>query len=199
MKDAFKIIVCASGGGGNFQALVDARNQVGFNIESLIVDRNCNAISRAVAAGIPYVNLNLEIGSDFPCAKFENLITDEIDLIVLAGFMPILPRSLCEKWPKKIINTHPSLLPKYGGKGMYGVKVQEAVIMAKEKEAGCTVHYVNAEIDGGQIILQKKILVESDDSPWSLGGRIFKEENLILVQAVKLIKEQTYGEQPNES
>ena len=87
-----------------------------------------------------------------------------------------------------MINTHPSLLPKYGGKGMFGVRVQEAVLQAKETTAGCTVHYVSEEIDGGAIVAQKAIPVIAGETPWELGGRVFKEENVLLVQAVAFIK-----------
>jgi phosphoribosylglycinamide formyltransferase-1 len=119
---------------------------------------------------------------------FVQAIPHNVDLIVLAGYMPIIPAHICERWKGKIINIHPSLLPKYGGRGMYGVKVQEAVMQAKEKKAGCTVHFVNAGIDEGGIILQKSVVVISSETPWQLGGRIFKEENRLLVEAVKLLK-----------
>lgn len=109
------------------------------------------------------------------------------DLIVLAGFMPIISAEFCNLWLGKLINTHPSLLPKYGGKGMYGVKVQEAVMAAREVLAGCTVHYVNEAIDGGEIIMQKSLLVDYSETPWELGGRIFKEENILLVDVVRLL------------
>ncbi len=119
---------------------------------------------------------------------FERALPPDVDLIVLAGFMPIVPGDICERWQGKIINIHPSLLPKYGGKGMYGVKVQEAVMRAKEEMAGCTVHFVNAGIDEGEIILQKSIEVDYNETPWQLGGRVFQEENRLLVEAVKLNK-----------
>lgn len=115
-------------------------------------------------------------------------IPNDVDLIVLAGFMPIIPKTLCEKWQGKMINTHPSLLPKYGGRGMFGVKVQEAVMQANEKWAGCTVHFVSEKIDAGEIILQKSIEVDYGETPWQLGGRIFKEENKLLVEAVRRLK-----------
>ena len=102
--------------------------------------------------------------------------------------MPILPDSVCEKFKKKIINTHPSLLPKYGGKGMYGVKVQEAVMAAHEKKAGCTIHYVTKDIDAGDIILQKEIDVDYSETPWQLGGRIFNEEVKLYPEAIRIIK-----------
>lgn len=82
----------------------------------------------------------------------------DTSLIVLAGFLPIIPKWICEKWERRIINIHPSLLPEYGGKGMYGVKVQEAVLRNHEKYAGCTVHYVDEGIDTGEIIIQKEYL-----------------------------------------
>ena len=109
--------------------------------------------------------------------------------IVLAGFLPIIPKWICEKWERKIINIHPSLLPKYGGKGMYGVKVQEAILRNHEKYAGCTVHYVDSEIDTGEIIAQKKILVMENESAWELGGRVFNEEIILLPLAIKHIRE----------
>ena len=104
--------------------------------------------------------------------------------------MPILLAEFCKKWHKKIINTHPSLLPKYGGIGMYGVKVQEAVMKNKEKYTGCTVHYVDKSVDGGEIIFQKKILVNYDETAWQLGGRVFKEEAPLLIKAINKIKEE---------
>lgn len=186
--DKFNVVVCASGGGGNFQALVDAQYDLGIKIPLLIVDRDCGAIERATRHGIPYVMLDATKGKEVMFEAFAQSIPDEVDLIVLAGFMPIVPASICERWQGKIINTHPSLLPKYGGRGMYGVKVQEAVMAAKEEYAGCTVHFVNAGIDEGGIILQKTITVDYSETPWQLGGRIFKEENRLLVEAVRLLK-----------
>lgn len=186
--DTFNVVVCASGGGGNFQALIDAQYDLGIKIRLLIVDRDCGAIERATRHGIPYVMLDATKGKEVMFEAFAQSIPDEVDLIVLAGFMPIVPASICERWQGKIINTHPSLLPKYGGRGMYGVKVQEAVMTAKEEYAGCTVHFVNAGIDEGDIILQKTITVDYSETPWQLGGRIFKEENRLLVEAVRLLK-----------
>lgn len=185
--DRFSIVVCASGGGGNFQALIDARADLGIDIALLIADRPCGAIERAVRHGIPHVVL----GGLFD--EFVKVVPADIDLIVLAGFMPIVPEFICERWKGKIINTHPSLLPKYGGKGMYGVRVQEAVMRAKETTAGCTVHHVTAGIDEGGIILQKAIPVDYSETPWQLGGRIFKEENRLLVEAVRLLTKRRTG------
>lgn len=190
-ENKFNVVVCASGGGGNFQALIDARVELGFHISLLIVDRNCGAIERAQKNAITSVVLDASKGNEAMFEAFTQAIPPETDLIVLAGFMPIIPADICERWRDRIINTHPSLLPKYGGKGMYGVKVQEAVMKAKEEMAGCTVHFVSAGIDEGRIILQKAITVDYSETPWELGGRIFKEENCLLVDAIRLIMANT--------
>jgi phosphoribosylglycinamide formyltransferase-1 len=186
--DRFNVVVCASGGGGNFQALIDARIDLGIDISLLVTDRHCGAIDRAMRHDISYVVLDATKGKKAMFEAFEQAIPTEVNLIVLAGFIPIIPADTCERWRGRIINTHPSLLPKYGGKGMYGVKVQEAVMQAKEEIAGCTVHFVNAGIDEGKIILQKAISVDYNETPWQLGGRIFKEENDLLVNAIRVIK-----------
>jgi phosphoribosylglycinamide formyltransferase 1 len=187
-KNKFNIVVCASGGGGNFQVLVDHEKENNYIISLLIVDRHCGAITRAIENKINHTVIDKKSDEDDFFMAIDNKIPKDTDLIVLAGFMPILTPVLCQKWKNKIINTHPSLLPKYGGKGMYGVKVQEAVMANKEKYAGCTIHYVNEGIDEGEIILQKKIKVENDETPWELGGRIFKEEGILLVKAINILK-----------
>lgn len=188
MQRSFDVVVCASGGGGNFQALIDKREEIGYEIALLIADRPCGAVDRASKHGIPFVVLDGAASREQRMEAFDKAIPADTDLIVLAGFLPIIPAWICEKWPRRIINTHPSLLPKYGGKGMVGVRVQEAVMRAGEREAGCTVHYVSPEIDAGEIILQKSIPVDYRETPWQLGGRVFIEENRLLVEAVRKIK-----------
>lgn len=187
MLTKFSVVVCASGEGGNFQALIDSRDLLDINLSLLITDRECGAIARAVSNDIPHILLDGSKEKRQFHLALDSAIPLNTDLIILAGFMPIIPKVICEKWQGKIINTHPSLLPKFGGKGMYGVKVQEAVMQAKEMLAGCTVHYVNEEIDSGAIILQKSIKIDYNETPWQLGRRIFKEENKLLVDAVRLI------------
>ncbi|HAF96497.1 MAG TPA: phosphoribosylglycinamide formyltransferase [Elusimicrobia bacterium] len=188
MVNNFNITVCASGNGGNLQSLIDNQGKIGIRINMVIVDRKCGAIDRAVNSNIPYkMILNNQYVDNF-LKEIDANIPPNTDLVVLAGFFPVLDVTFCKKWKNKIINTHPSLLPKYGGKGMYGVRVQEAVMRAKEKYAGCTVHYVTPEIDGGAIILQKVIEVDYTQTPRELGGRIHMEENKLLVNAISLIK-----------
>lgn len=188
MKKKFMITVCASGGGGNFQAIIDERNNLDIDIIKLIVNKECGAINRALANNIPCEQISSTGDKvEFQCA-LDKAIPPETDLIILAGFMPIIPRLVCEKWHKKIINTHPSLLPKYGGKGMYGLKVHEEVMNNKEVISGCTIHYVDSGIDTGEIILQKVVHVDYKETPWQLGARVFKEENKLLVDVIRLLK-----------
>ena len=108
---------------------------------------------------------------------------------MLAGFLAIIPAWFCQKWEKRIINIHPSLLPKFGGKGMYGIHVQEAVLAAREKEAGCSVHYVSAEVDGGSIIAQATVKVEPDDTAETLSLRVQQAEKVLLPKVLgELVK-----------
>ena len=186
MKKLKNLIVCASGGGGNFKYLVENASSSSYEIKKLIVSRICPAIQIAVEGNIPAEICSREPQATFD-SRFISLIPAEIDLIVLAGFMPILPEEVCKKFQGKIINTHPSLLPKHGGLGMYGVKVQESVIKNGDAKAGCSVHYVTREVDDGEIILRKEINVIPGESAWALGGRVFKEEGPLLLAAINLI------------
>ena len=184
----FNLTVMASGGGGNFLSLINKQEDVGYAIKLLVTDRHCGAIEKAVQNNIPWMQVEKgEAGADI-FIKIDAGLPKDTDLIVLAGFMPVVPAWFCEKWKRKIINTHPSLLPKYGGKGMVGVKVQEAVMAAKEKYAGCTVHFVDAGIDTGEIILQKKVEVDYTKTPWEMGGIIHREENELLPEAIRILK-----------
>ena len=107
---------------------------------------------------------------------FAKLQEEKVDLIVLAGFLLKVPSELIEAYPKKIVNIHPSLLPKYGGKGMYGMKVHEAVAAANEKESGITIHYVNENLDEGEIIFQAKCELLPTESPEEIAAKVHKLE-----------------------
>jgi phosphoribosylglycinamide formyltransferase-1 len=102
------------------------------------------------------------------------------DLIVLAGFMPIVSTKVIESISGRIVNTHPSLLPKHGGRGMYGVKVQESVLRSLDERTGCTVHQVNSEIDGGLVLAQSELIIPMGVTPWSLGGLVHELERELL-------------------
>lgn len=184
------IVVFASGSGSNFQALIDAcrDKRIYATIKGLIVTReDAGAVERAKNHNIPYTILSK---SDF---NSNDAIADAINhqlskwqpsLIVLAGYLEKLPVEVIEQSSCPIINIHPSLLPKYGGKGYYGLKVHRAVIENGEKESGCTVHQVNSNYDEGKILNQASVPVYEDDTPESLANRIRPHEHRILIETV---------------
>ena len=114
-------------------------------------------------------------------------LENKVDLIVLAGYLSIIDKDFISNWNNKIINIHPSLLPKYGGKGMYGMNVHEAVIANKEKKSGCTVHFVDVDIDTGKILLQRKVDVSNNETPESLQKKVLKEEHQLLIEAIEKV------------
>ena len=134
MKLYFNVVVLASVGGGNFEALVEHAHEHDYTVTKLITNKECGAIEKAKKHLIEYEIVPLK--GDELFKGINAAIPEGTDLIVLAGFMPIIPGWFCKQWHRKIINIHPSLLPKYGGKGMYGVKVQEAVMAAHEEFGG---------------------------------------------------------------
>lgn len=189
----FKIAVLISGGGSNLQSIIDKINskELDCEIEIVIADRDCYGLERASNFGIETLLLNRrELKKDLCTEIHKNLVDNNINLIVLAGFLSILTKEFVEYWDKKIINVHPSLLPKFGGQGMHGMNVHNAVINAKEKISGCTVHFVDSGVDTGEIILQRTVDVLDDDTPEILQKRILVEEHKVLPEAIdKIIKE----------
>ena len=178
MAGAKNIAVFASGTGTTLQTLIDSQLIYGYHIAVVVANRECGAIVRAEEAGIPTLQ-----SKDWE--SIDNTLQENgVGLVVLAGFLAIIPHWICEKWDQRIINLHPSLLPKHGGKGMYGIRVQEAVLAAGDKEAGCTVHYVSAEVDGGSIIAQEIIAVEENDTPETLSQRVQQAEKLLLPRVI---------------
>ena len=183
-----------SGGGTNFQALIDGQNAGAFDGEIVVaVSSNDRAygIERAKKAGIDcYVRRKADFESDVKRDESVKAIFDEykVDLVVLAGYLGILTAPLIDGYKHKIINIHPALLPKFGGKGMYGIHVHEAVIAAGEKKSGATVHYSDGGIDTGEIILQRSLDVLENDTPETLQKRILDTiEHKLLVDAVALL------------
>lgn len=167
-----RIVVFASGSGTNTQQIVEYFK--GKKVEvSLIVCNNPEAyvFKRAENYGIPSLLINREsfYRSDEVLKKLRFLTPD---LIVCAGFLWKVPSNILEAFPKKVINIHPALLPKYGGKGMYGEHVHQAVIREQEKESGITIHYVNEHYDEGAIIFQARCPVEPGDTPETLAKKI---------------------------
>ena len=186
-----KIAVLVSGSGSNLQSIIDNVENGNLNCEItyVIADRECYGLQRAEKYGIETLLLDRKIIDN----KLANEIIDstleksKTDYIVLAGYLSILTEKFIKKWDKRVINIHPSLLPKFGGKGMYGIKVHEAVIKAGEKESGCTVHFVTNEIDAGEIITNVKVPVLEDDTPETLQKRVLEQEHKLLIKGIKKI------------
>lgn len=190
-----KIAVFVSGGGTNLQALIDA--QKSGVIESgeivLVVSNSAGAyaLERAANHGIKSeVVLKKELGSQeaFEARLVEVLEENQIDMIVLAGFMSILSGDFTGKYDGRIINVHPSLIPSFCGKGFYGLKVHEEALKYGVKVTGATVHFVNEIPDGGQIIMQKAVEVQEGDTPEVLQKRVMEQaEWIILPQSAEKI------------
>lgn len=189
----FNIAVLISGGGSNLKSLIDNQKEY-YKINVVIADRDCGGLNIAREANIDAVLIDRKEYREKLSKKIdEELKKYNIDLIVLAGYLSIVDSNFISKWKNKIINIHPSLLPKFGGKGMYGMKVHEAVIKNKEKESGCTVHYVTDTIDGGDIIMQNKVDVLEDDTPEILQKRVLVEEHKILPATVIKLASQSHA------
>jgi phosphoribosylglycinamide formyltransferase-1 len=182
-----KIVVLASGSGSNFQAIIDAvnRGDIKARIAGLIASKSqIGAVKRARDHNIPVTVLESQSDQDYTEYLMEQLIHWNPDLIVLAGYLRKVPTEVVEAFRNQIINIHPSLLPKYGGKGFYGKYVHRAVLEAGESESGCTVHYVNELYDKGDIIRQVKVPVRDSDTPETLAKRVLAEEHKLLPSVI---------------
>ncbi|WP_185864591.1 formyltransferase family protein [Blattabacterium cuenoti] len=182
-----KISILVSGMGTNMKHILQAINNkvlTNITVNSIISDRYCPAIKYALKNNMKAFSLE-KINKKFLSLEINNLLMkDPPNLIILSGFLFILNKEFCEKWHRKIINIHPSLLPKYGGKGMYGMKVHEKVINNKEKISGATVHYVTKDVDLGSIILKKSCSISSKETPISLSKKISFIEKEILIKSI---------------
>lgn len=200
--DKIAVAVLVSGGGTNLQAILDAerRGELPHAEVKVVVSSRADAyaLERARAAGVEAVAVKR--GKCASQEEFEDGIERAIknvgaEIIVLAGFMSILSERFTSRYPERIINVHPSLIPKFCGKGFYGLKVHEAVLAAGEKTTGATVHYVNEIPDGGRIIFQKEVAVKEGDTPESLQKRVMQEaEWQLLPRAVELTAERIAAE-----
>ena len=193
-----KIVVLVSGGGTNLQALIDAQNCGALHsgrIEAVISSKpEVYALTRAENAGIRTYTVSrkaFDAREAFEARLLEILEQEQIDLIVLAGFMCILSPSFTARYPERIINVHPSLIPAFCGEGFYGLRVHEAALAKGVKVTGATVHFVNEIPDGGRIIAQKAVDVEDGDTPEILQKRVMEQaEWLILPAAVEAVSRQ---------
>lgn len=172
-----KIAIFASGSGSNAENIVNYFNKGSQKVEFLFLTNNSNAFinERAHKLGVA---IKVFTKDEFKNSNvvLQSLLDFECDLIVLAGFLLLVPENLVKSFPNKIINIHPALLPKYGGKGMYGSKIHRAVFDNKEKETGITIHYVDTNYDEGKIIRQEKLAVLESDTPESIEAKIHSLE-----------------------
>ena len=201
-----KIAVLVSGGGTNLQALIDAQNCGKIHSGEIVLvisnKEGAYALTRAEKAGIPAVTI---LKKSFASAKeFEQAILSElqkhgIELIVLAGFLSILSADFTSKYPNRILNVHPSLIPSFCGAGFYGLRVHEAALSYGVKVTGATVHYVNEIPDGGEIILQKAVKIRRGDTPEILQKRVMEQaEWNILPRATELVSKKLQKERQGE-
>ena len=193
MLNRARIAVFVSGGGTNLQALLDAQKNgaIPHGEIALVVSSQAGAyaLERAKNAGVPAQTVPSSlVQQDFERAIEHLLAAYKIDVILLAGFLSILSESFTKKWPRRILNIHPSLIPSFCGKGMYGLKVHEAALARGVKVTGATVHFVNEIPDGGEIVLQKAVEIEPDDTAETLQRRVMEQaEWQLLPRAAELV------------
>ena len=189
------VAVLVSGGGTNLQAILDAQNagKIPHARVTLVVSNNpgAYALTRASNQGIETLVLSradYPAQSDFEAALISAIEEKKIDLIVLAGFMRILSANFTSRYPERILNVHPALIPSFCGKGFYGLRVHEAALDYGVKVTGATVHFVNEIPDGGRIIAQKAVDILPDDTPETLQKRVMEQaEWILLPQAVEQV------------
>lgn len=182
-----KIVILVSGNGSNLQRIIDCIESGEIpdaEISLVIADRECFGLERARKNNIP--EILIPRGKNFSAELLKNL-PGNTDLIILAGFLSILSKEFCESFSGKIINIHPALLPKFGGKGMWGSHVHEAVLKEKETESGATVHFVTPGIDEGETILQKSFPIAENETLETLAQKIHEVEFEIFPEAINLV------------
>ncbi|MBQ7218709.1 MAG: phosphoribosylglycinamide formyltransferase [Ruminococcus sp.] len=195
LKEKARIAVLVSGGGTNLQAILDAQKSGIIHSGEVVLvisnNKDAYALTRAAKDGIKGIYISkkeLKSQAAFEAAVVNALEENAIDLIVLAGFMSILSADFTSRYPRRIINVHPALIPSFCGKGYYGLRVHEAALEKGVKVTGATVHFVNEIPDGGEIIAQKAVEVMDGDTPEVLQRRVMEEaEWIILPRAVEKI------------
>ena len=194
-----RIAVLVSGGGTNLQALIDAQKSgsIGSGEITLVLSNKegAYALERAANAGIKTETVIKKETPDFEGRLIELLEANETDVIVLAGFMSILSERFTSHFEKRILNVHPSLIPSFCGEGFYGLRVHQAALDYGVKVTGATVHFVNEIPDGGQIIMQKAVEIQPDDTPETLQKRVMEQAEWIILplSVEKVCKEITEG------
>ncbi|MDZ7685132.1 MAG: phosphoribosylglycinamide formyltransferase [Gammaproteobacteria bacterium] len=185
--------VLASGSGTNLQAIIDAcRDGMLAARVTVVISNNsqCGAMKRARSAGIPAIHLSGKTHPDAEAldrALSDALAEHDVDLVIMAGYMKRLGEHTLNDWQGRIVNIHPSLLPRHGGAGMYGPNVHRAVIEAGDEVTGITIHYVEGDYDTGPTIAQTEIPVAPDDDAESLARRVLEEEHAFLVATLRTL------------
>ena len=195
MSDKARVAVLVSGGGTNLQAILDAQaaGKIPHGEVVLVVSNRTGAyaLERAKAAGVEALTLTKKAGggqAGFEAALTAALTERGVELIVLAGFLAILSEGFTRRWPRRILNVHPSLIPSFCGAGFYGLKVHEAALEKGVKVTGATVHFVNEIPDGGEILYQKAVPVRKGDTPEVLQRRVMEQaEWKLLPRAVEQV------------
>lgn len=192
MLNKARVAVLVSGGGTNLEALFNAQAAGNLPHGEIVLVLSSNpgafALERAKRRGVPaFAVSRKQLGQEpFEAALMEALTQYRVDLVVLAGFLSILSENFVRRWPDRIVNVHPSLIPAFCGKGYYGLKVHEAALRRGVKVTGATVHLVNEIPDGGRILLQKAVEVQPGDTPETLQRRVMEQaEWVLLPQAVE--------------
>ena len=181
-----KLAIFASGGGSNAQKIYEFfQNHIDVEIKLVVVNKKeAGIIEKALSWNIPILSINRDSFYESP-ELVDKLIDEEIDLIILAGFLWLIPESLLKAFPNKILNIHPALLPKYGGKGMYGINVHKAIFEAKEKQSGITIHTIDGDYDRGNFIYQEAINIEHCNSPQEIAKNVLKLEHKNFAKVIE--------------
>ena len=184
------IAVFASGGGSDLQAIIDACKSGRLNARVCVVVSNNSgsmALQRARNEGIPAFHFSAKVIGDpaeLEKRMLDALMEHETDLVFLAGYLKKMGASVLQAYENRIYNIHPSLLPRYGGEGMYGINVHRAVLEAGDAETGITIHRVSAEYDTGEIVAQEKVPVLDGDTPETLAARVLAREHVFIVEVL---------------
>ena len=187
MLNKARIAVLVSGGGTNLEALLNAQEAGALPHGEIVLVLSSNpeayALERAKRRGVPAIPLSRkQLGQEpFEAALMEALTQYRVDLVVLAGFLSILSLDFVRRWPDRIVNVHPSLIPAVCGKGYYGLKVHEAALRRGVRVTGATVHLVNEIPDGGRILLQKAVDIRPGDTPETLQRRVMEQAEWVLL------------------
>ncbi|HEY0810191.1 MAG TPA: phosphoribosylglycinamide formyltransferase [Longimicrobiales bacterium] len=200
---SLRLAVLASGGGSNLQALINRFNRNDtpnspLRVALVISDRvDSGALQRARSANIEAVHIEMKhrpvglVTRELLAA----LESADVDLIALAGFLQLVPSAIVRRYPNRIVNIHPALLPRFGGKGMYGINVHRAVLQSGDKKSGATVHYVNEAYDEGDIIQQREVPVLPGDTPETLAARVLEVEHQLYPDVLEELARRMAGEE----